>query len=90
VLLSEDLRKDPGVAWNGLQDFVGLQRMHHLSAEELTLSYRPKQSFELVGENAMAAVAPPMQPATRAYLNAFYKPYNEALSRILGQPLEWD
>lgn len=90
VLLSEDLQRDPVAAWNQLQDFVELQRMRHLSAEELTLSYGPKQHYGEEDENASVAVAPTMQAATRAYLKAFYQPYNEALLRILGKPLKWD
>lgn len=94
VLLSDDLQQETVATWDRLQDFIGLQRMDHplLRAEErLTLSYYgPKQSFESENENATVAVAPPMQPAMRAYLKAFYQPYNEALSRMLGRPLEWD
>jgi hypothetical protein len=33
-----------------------LQRTHHLTAEELTLSYRPEQSCSKEGENATVAV----------------------------------
>jgi hypothetical protein len=62
--------------------------MHHLSAEELTPFYDPKESFALENENATVTEAPPMQPATRAYVKAFYQPNNEALIQIFGRSLE--
>lgn len=93
VVSFEDLARDPQAVWNRLQDFVGVPRMH-LTTEQLSLSHGPKQNH--FGNNlnlttTTVAVAPPMHPATRAYLQAFYQPYKEALIKILNRPLgEWD
>lgn len=83
VVFHEDLRQTEA-AWTVLQDFAGVPHVP-LDAAVSHAEYRPKRNFG----NASTAIAAPLRSATRTYLQAFYEPYNKALSLLLHRSLDW-
>ena len=87
VLRVEDLIDRPAEARGKLLAFLGLAGA--VDAAALPPPDGPYARLH-AGSLRAAKAAEPMRPATRALAEAFYKPHNDALAALLGDPsLTW-
>ena len=85
VLTVESLVDSPSESQAKLLTFLGLPTRPSTPQNVATRSYAQLHAATLA-----VAKAEPMSAATRALADAFYRPYNEALAQLLGDPaLGW-
>ncbi|KAL7572733.1 hypothetical protein ACA910_009003 [Epithemia clementina (nom. ined.)] len=69
-----------------------------LKEEDFRNIYRPEaqklalfllRQAKMEGQGLAITTAEPLLPSTRKYLEAFYRPYNEQLARLLGNDKTW-
>ena len=83
VVRYELFKADPEAVLNEVFDFIGVKRIR-LSKETLEKNYMAPKNSSRTFRNRVAHSESIMSNDTRAYLRAFYKPYNDELANVLG------
>lgn len=74
IVSSEEARRDPGAVFRLVTDHLGID---------------PIALPEVPAKRQNARAYDPMEPAVRAELEAYFRPHNQALYKLLGRDLGW-